>query len=292
MYILSMSSQAINKRNKAVVKKQEVVPVVALPVVEQVVEVPVVPAPVPVVALPVVEVPAPVEASKPARKRVAKKEAPVVVPAPVAEVVVPAPVPVVEAPKVEAVPAVAEPVKKVRKARAPAVAGAKKPRAKKAPAKAKKAKVAKKQPKKPVDDIKLSEETRTRYFKLVLGDHSAIGRFSGNKPRQAASKALTSIIRKQIEEKTYVAEKDIVFSLKECTRWNKKKCNKGSAEKIYMYTGRREPLPAEVLAKMQEKPVVHNKDKPESEQKRIVYKFCNKVRKFKPLPVVAPVATK
>ena len=221
------------------------------------------------------------------------------------EPVVPA-VPVTPAEPVAATPAATpavetevkadKPAKKPRAKSAPKAdaAGTKKPRAKKTDTKkagvkgAKKTKVTKKVVKKPKEEIKLSEETRTRYFKLLFGD-SVIGRFSGNKPRQAASKALTSIIRKQIKANEYVADKDITFSLKECTRWNKKKCNKGSTEKIYMYTGRRVPLSPEVKQKMAEKPVVHNKDDPIN-KKIIVYNYCNKVHKFK--PAVPATATK
>jgi hypothetical protein len=242
----------------------------------------------------------PVEATKKKGGKKVEKVEPVVPAVPVTPAE-----PVAETPATPADETVAKtekPAKKPRAKSAPKAdaSGAKKPRAKKTDATktkkavkgGKKAKVAKKVVKKPKEEIKLSEETRTRYFKLLFGD-SVVGRFSGNKPRQAASKALTSIIRKQIKAGEYVADKDITFSLKECTRWNKKKCNKGSTEKIYMYTGRRVPLSPEVKKKMEEKPVVHNKDDPVN-KKIIVYNYCNKVHKFKPAAAAttAPAATK
>lgn len=103
-----------------------------------------------------------------------------------------------------------------------------------------------------VPEIKLSDEKRPRYFKLLYegkDDGTPIGRFSGNKPKQAANKALTSIIKGLGKEGNEVINVDIKFALKECTRWNKKKCKKGDnekIEKIYHYLGKRELLKKEV----------------------------------------------
>ncbi len=97
-------------------------------------------------------------------------------------------------------------------------------------------------------ELKLSEVKKPRYFKLIYNDEP-IGRFSGNKPKQAANKALTSIIKDMEKNKKDVIGVDIRFSLKECTRWNKKKCRKGGdekIEKIYNYLGKRELLNEEV----------------------------------------------
>lgn len=72
---------------------------------------------------------------------------------------------------------------------------------------------------------------------------------SGNKPKQAANKALTSIIKEKEKNKEEVINVEIKFSLKECTRWNKKKSRKGDnekIEKIYNYLGKRELLDEQV----------------------------------------------
>ncbi len=163
----------------------------------------------------------------------------------------------------------------------------------------------------------LSKDDRSRYFKIMF-DGLPAGRFSGSKPRQAASKALTSIIRKQINNDlvnrvnnkqtattmppaqlkkrvaaakkyaflgTFVEGKEVVFSLKECTRWNPKKCNKNKKPKIYMYVGKRVPLPEDVKKKMMDNPIIHNKSDPNmANHKPIEYKFHNVVHKYK-LPV-------
>lgn len=204
-----------------------------------------VPAPVPAPA-PVAE---PVKAEpqskkKGGKKAVAKPDAP----APAAE---PAPAPVAEpatAPVAEPTPATKPAEGKVKKPRksnkdAKSKKGGKKGKASKKDKK--KAKVAKK----PAGVVvKLSDEKRPRYFKLIYGGEQK-GRFSGNKPKQAANKALTSIIKKKEEQGEEVINVEIKFALKECTRWNKKKCRKGDnekIEKIYNYLGKRELLDKQV----------------------------------------------
>lgn len=120
----------------------------------------------------------------------------------------------------------------------------------------KKTKKVKKSPKKKVVKQvlpKLSDDERSRYFKLLVGDdETPVGRFSGNKPKQAANKALTSIIKSMDKKGEKSIGVDITFTLKECTRWNKKKYKKGDKEhkkieKKYCYTGRRELLKNEVV---------------------------------------------
>lgn len=275
--ILTMSTKPASK--KTATKKEVVKPVEELKVVEQ-------PKPVEVK-----EEPKPVEK----KKRVNKKAdpTPVVAPAPVVAPVV-APV------------APAEPAKEEKKKAKKPKKGGKKKAKKEKKVKAKKTKTDK--------PIMLSEVKLARYFKIVFEGLPA-GRFSGSKPRQAASKALTSIIRKKLNNDfinrvnnkietpkmqtaqlkkrvsaakkyaflgTYEENKDIIFQLKECTRWNPKKCNKNKKAKVYTYVGKRVPLPEDIKKKMAEKPIVHNKDNPDkATHKPIEYKFHNIVHKYK-----------
>jgi hypothetical protein len=104
--------------------------------------------------------------------------------------------------------------------------------------------------------------SNTRYFKLLENDKNPHGRYSGSKPKQAAAKALTSIIRTREESGNSTKEK-IKFSIVECTR--------GSRHKKYNYVGERIELtkPMEVTIGTGEKAKV------------ISYKFNNKVMKDK-----------
>jgi len=200
-------------------------------------------------------------APKAPRAKKAPKEVPVVAPVAVVEptpVVEVAPVPVVESTPVVAdapVPVVEEPAKKapakkrakaVKKAvKAKRVTKAKKPKAAKKVAK-KKVKVSKKE----TTDIKLADEHNDRYFKLLYDGETPMGRFSGKKPKQAANKALTSIIKTLEKSGKPIVNVDIRFALQECTRWNKKKFKIENGEKTakkYNYLGRRELLKDEVI---------------------------------------------
>lgn len=102
----------------------------------------------------------------------------------------------------------------------------------------------------------------TRYFKVVTEGGDPHGRFSGAKPKQAANKALTSLLKSK--EKTGKSTNgEIKFSIVECTR--------GSKHKTYNYVGERVELenPMEVV-------IGSGADK-----KTIKYKFNNKVMKDK-----------
>lgn len=96
--------------------------------------------------------------------------------------------------------------------------------------------------KKKVEETKLCHIDKPRYFKLVYEDRET-GRFSGSKPKQAANKALTSIVKLKEKNGEKAIDVDIEFLLKECTRWNKKKCKKGpngeKIVKVYKYVGKR-----------------------------------------------------
>jgi len=79
------------------------------------------------------------------------------------------------------------------------------------------------------DKVELNEEGyywRIRYFKLFYHDKCE-GRFTGKKPKQAAGKAFSSIMKKLNGD----GELNICFSIKECTR--------NSGRKEYKYIGRR-----------------------------------------------------
>ena len=104
--------------------------------------------------------------------------------------------------------------------------------------------------------------SRTRFFKVVLGENDPHGRFSGSKPKQAAAKALTSILRAKEEDGATTAGK-IKFSIVECTR--------GSRHKTYNYVGERIELdePMEITIGKG------------SNAKVITYRFNNKVMKDK-----------
>ena len=105
---------------------------------------------------------------------------------------------------------------------------------------------------------------KSRYFKVVKDDGQTMGRFSGSKPKQAANKALTSILKElRTNNKPTVGE--FAFKIKECTR--------GSRCKEYSYVGQRKELdePLEVPLKG-----ILNKD---GTNKTIKYSFENIVRK-------------
>jgi hypothetical protein len=97
-----------------------------------------------------------------------------------------------------------------------------------------------------------------RYFKLDF-EGEVGGRYSGKKPKQAANKAYSSIVKKKGMEG---GGPKIQFSIKECTR--------GSRQKTYTYDGQRIEL---------DNPVVVNIKK--GDKKTITYKFSNKLSKAK-----------
>lgn len=106
------------------------------------------------------------------------------------------------------------------------------------------------------------EDNKTRYFKCVYNGEE-IGRFSGKKPKQAANKALTSIIRSNVLDGTDLTGQNINFSVRECTR--------GSKHKEYKYNGIREKL---------ENPTYVHIGAP-GKGKEIIYNYINKVQKQK-----------
>jgi len=133
---------------------------------------------------------------------------------------------------------------------------------KKATKKATKKRTTKKATKKAAPKKAQSGGSKTRYFKVIEGDEDPHGRFSGTKPKQAAAKALTSILRSREESGESTTGK-IKFSIVECTR--------GSRHKTYNYVGERIEL---------EEPMQVTIGKG-ANAKVITYKFNNKVMKDK-----------
>lgn len=101
---------------------------------------------------------------------------------------------------------------------------------------------------------------RKRFFKCVY-EGKVHGRYSGEKPKQAANKAFTNIIRSM---KGDVVGKKVKFQMKECTR--------GSNQKTSTYEGERVKLDTPLKIEIKK-----NTDKP----KVIEYKFTNKINKVK-----------
>lgn len=107
-----------------------------------------------------------------------------------------------------------------------------------------------------------SLDDKLRYFKLYFNDNIC-GRYSGKKPKQAANKAFSSIIKdmKKTDNKEGV-NVDITFTIKECTR--------NSFHKEYKYVGKR------LLLKSPVKVTIENGD---GTSKDIVYKYHNELKK-------------
>jgi hypothetical protein len=122
---------------------------------------------------------------------------------------------------------------------------------------------AKKTATKQVTSTDTEGSSKTRFFKVLTGDDEAPhGRFSGNKPKQAANKALTSIFKSKEQSGGSITGK-VKFSIVECTR--------GSKHKKYYYVGERIKL---------DKPMRVTIGKGDK-QKTIEYKFNNRVMKDK-----------
>jgi hypothetical protein len=100
----------------------------------------------------------------------------------------------------------------------------------------------------------MEDKKLTRYFKLIGPDGQAVGRFSGEKPIKAASKAFTSLIKS-----TDRTSGEIDFSIVECTR--------NSRRKEYQYTGEKVKLDEEIYVKIK--------------NVEVTYKNINKIKKKK-----------
>jgi len=90
---------------------------------------------------------------------------------------------------------------------------------------------------------------QTRYFKIKSDAGECRGRFSGRKPKQAANKALTSILKDRSVKGDSVKGK-VKFSIIECTR--------GSGCKQYNYVGERVKLRKPMTVTIGDKKIVYN----------------------------------
>ena len=105
---------------------------------------------------------------------------------------------------------------------------------------------------------------KIRHFK-ILEDGEKTGRFAGKKPKQAANKVLTSLIKKMVQSGGDPTKKPFRFTIVECTR--------GSKGTQHTYEGTRKEL---------SKPVeVSIKGKSKKDNKVITYRHVNKLRKVK-----------
>ncbi len=113
------------------------------------------------------------------------------------------------------------------------------------------------------DEEEEAAGTKLRYFKLIYNEEVQ-GRYCGKKPKQAANKAFSSIIKdlKKSGQQNGGVNVDINFTIRECTR--------NSKHKEYKYIGKRQVLNNPVQVK------IANAD---GSVKEIEYKFHNKLQK-------------
>jgi hypothetical protein len=113
-----------------------------------------------------------------------------------------------------------------------------------------------------LDEPSKALDDKLRYFKLYYNDNIC-GRYSGKKPKQAANKAFSSIIKEMKKtDNNEGVNVDITFTIKECTR--------NSFHKEYKYIGKRLLLKAPVKVR------IENED---GTSKDIVYKYHNELKK-------------
>ena len=111
------------------------------------------------------------------------------------------------------------------------------------------------------------EEGRDRYFKLIDPDtQETFGRYTGDTPKQAASKGYTKLLQKYKEDKKTPPKTSIIF-LRESTR--------GSNKKIYGYSAMRQ--------KLDEPQNLVITDNDTGKEKTITYHYRNKIKKV-PVP--------
>ena len=109
-----------------------------------------------------------------------------------------------------------------------------------------------------------------RYFRIVQ-EGNTCGRVQGNKPKQAANKAFSSLCRKFSNPEEIVG-KEQVFSIQECTR--------GSNQQVYTYKGLKVALAPENYIKVERKVSVPQSDGSVKDEVKVVcYKFKNQLHK-------------
>lgn len=107
-------------------------------------------------------------------------------------------------------------------------------------------------------------QSKLRYFKLFY-NNEICGRYCGKKPKQAANKAFSSIVKDMKKDGVTVttdSKLEVPFTIKECTR--------NSKHKEYKYIGRRHLL---------KEPVKVSIENGDGSVKEIVYKFHNQLQK-------------
>lgn len=104
-------------------------------------------------------------------------------------------------------------------------------------------------------------DKKTRYFKCMI-DGECSGRYTGVKPKQAANKAFTAIIRSNGGSESSVG-KPFKFEIVECTR--------GCRKKSFKYEGLRVKLDNPLIVKIGKGDAT----------KQITYKFTNRITKEK-----------
>lgn len=136
---------------------------------------------------------------------------------------------------------------------------------KKAASKSAKKPVAKKPAKKAAKKTqKGGDDATERYFKLFdAKSGKALGRYTGDTPKQAASKGYTKFLQK-LKENGKAAPKETTIYMRESTR--------GSPRKVYGYTAAR--------VKLGEPATVTIKDKVSGEEKTVTYQYRNKIKKI------------
>jgi hypothetical protein len=107
-------------------------------------------------------------------------------------------------------------------------------------------------------------QSKLRYFKLFY-NNEICGRYCGKKPKQAANKAFSSIVKDMKKDGvsvTHDSQLEVSFTIKECTR--------NSKHKEYKYVGKRHLL---------KEPVKVSIENGDGSVKEIVYKFHNQLQK-------------
>lgn len=111
------------------------------------------------------------------------------------------------------------------------------------------------------------KKASARYFKLINEKTSkSYGRYTGDTPKQAASKGYTKMLQK-MKENGKTPPKQSTIYLRESTR--------GSARKVYGYVAYRQKLP-----EPQKRVII---DKESGEKKTIICKYRNRIKKA-PVP--------
>ena len=124
---------------------------------------------------------------------------------------------------------------------------------------------------KKVEETSENDDDYRRYFKLIREDGTTHGRYTGDTPKQAASKSYTKMVQKLRKDGSKIPKSCIIY-IRESTRH--------SPRKIYGYQASRQkldvPQKLPIKDKLTGKPVI---DKKTGEPKVITYRYRNKIQK-------------